>query len=101
MAPASTGLTDYVKAGEATAILDTESQTLFSRLQYEPAEKTRSAPEHPQGKYCEQVELKGTNTIGGIGHSFRTYSDKTGKTKHLRLLKKHFLLPAQNGRRHN
>lgn len=74
MAPASTGLTDYAKAGEATAILDTESQTLLSGLQYEPAEKIRSAPEHQQGKYRKQVELEGTNTIGGIDHSFCTYS---------------------------
>ncbi|CAD6573434.1 MAG: hypothetical protein ASARMPREDX12_006022 [Alectoria sarmentosa] len=57
MAPASTGLIEYAKAGEATAVLDIESQNLLSRLSYEPAEKIRSAPGRQSGKYREQVEF--------------------------------------------
>lgn len=57
MAPASTGLIEFAKAGEATALLDTQSQNLLSRLKYEPAEKANTAPEHQLGKYREQVEF--------------------------------------------
>lgn len=57
MAPAATGLIEYAKAGEATAILDTGCQKSLSRLKFEPSEKIRSAPEHQPGKYVEQVEF--------------------------------------------
>ena len=72
MAPASTGLIEYAKAGEATATLDTEGQNLLSRLKYEPSEKVRSATEHQPGEYREQVEF-GRYDYQWNGRSFIVY----------------------------
>ena len=57
MASASTGLLEYAKAGEATAILDTNGPNLLSKLKYEPVENVRSAQEHRTGEFREQVEF--------------------------------------------
>ena len=72
MASASTGLLEYAKAGEATAILDTSGPNLLSRLKYEPAENVRSAQEHRTGQFREQVEF-GRYDYHWNGRSFIVY----------------------------
>ena len=72
MASASTGLLEYAKAGEAVAILDTQGPNLLSKLKYEPAEYVRSAQEHRQGEFREQVEF-GRYDYQWKGRSFIVY----------------------------
>ena len=72
MAPASTGLIEYAKAGQAVAILDIEGQKLLSRLKYEPSKDVRSVPEHQPGEYREQVEF-GRYDYHWHGRSFIVY----------------------------
>ena len=57
MTPASTGLLEYAKAGEATAILDIGGQNLLARLKYDRSENARSPSEYQPGGYREQVEF--------------------------------------------
>ena len=57
MTPASTGLLEYAKAGEATAVLDTGGQNLLARLKYDHSEKVRSLSESQPGGFREQVEF--------------------------------------------
>ena len=72
MAPASTGLIEYAKAGQAKAVLDTESQNLFSRLKFEAVEGDRSHPGHQVGEFREQVEF-GRYDYEWKGRSFMVY----------------------------
>ncbi|KAM0799150.1 P-loop containing nucleoside triphosphate hydrolase protein [Usnea florida] len=72
MAPASTGLIEYAKAGQAKAVLDTESQNLLSRLKFEAVEGNRSHPGHQLGEFREQVEF-GRYDYQWKGRSFMVY----------------------------
>ena len=57
IAPASTSLLKYAKAGKASAILNTRGQKLLARLKYDHSEKVRSPSEYQPGGYREQVEF--------------------------------------------
>lgn len=72
MAPASTGLIEYAKAGEAKAVLDTESQNLLSRLKFEAVEGDRSHSGQQLGEFREQVEF-GRYDYEWKGRSFIVY----------------------------